>query len=367
MFIYLVTFVLSIICYKLGIQEKNKYICFFFLTLAALCPAALAGLRDYSVSADFGAYGILAWDSALESRNFHSYISDSHNSVMSLEIFYLFFNFLISRFFNDFHMFFFFHQLLLVGIVTFVAYKCKNLNNSEFILIFYFFSFFNESFSWLRQAFALIFCLTFFYYLVEKNYKVSLLGGALSYLSHNSALFSFFLYILNEVARKHNRNYFTFVLLLVIVFVICFFYFNTILNYLISSGLYSDHYSMYVGQKGFKTHKIEILFLASILFSLFYFIKESNRNRYFFSFAVFNVLISILFNLFGGLIEIAVRIALYYEITLPILLLQCSKSQEENCKLLTISFVSLFFRWMYLSCTSDYGNTIPYSSELLGI
>ncbi len=367
MLIYLVTFSLSLLCYAIAIRAKSRMFKGGCLFLCIVIPALLAGLRDPLVGKDYSVYGEYAWNAAISSASWKSYIHNSISLVTNLEIFYLFFNFFTSRFSDDFHVFFFVHQFCLMCMVVYVALKCRKYKASTFILFFYFFALYNISFNLLRQIFALVFSLIAFLWLIESNRKKSVLFFLLSCLAHKSSYFAVFILALRAMIGKFRNNKLLLITLLGFIFIAGFSSFTMLMNFMISSGLYSDHYSAYVGMVGFKTHKIDILFLIGIIFCLIFFIKKKNRAKNIYEMALFMSIISILFHLFGSLVEIAARVALYYEFPLCILLLMSSTKKKDSQKLLTGAFFLLLCRWFYLAIVTGYDWTIPYTSRILGI
>lgn len=367
MLIYLITFSLSLLCYAIAIRVKSRVFKGGCLFLCIVIPALLAGLRDPLVGKDYSVYGEYAWNAATTSTSWKSYIHNSTSLVTNLEIFYLFFNFFTSRFSADSHVFFFAHQFCLMCMVVYVALKCRKYKASTFILFFYFFALYNISFNLLRQIFALVFSLIAFLWLIESNRKKSVLFFLLSCLAHKSSYFTVFILALRAMIEKFRNNKLLLFFLLSSIFIVGFSSFTMLMNFMISSGLFSDHYSAYVGMVGFKTHKIDILFLIGIIFCLIFFIKKKNRAKNIYEMALFMSIISILFHLFGCLVEIAARVALYYEYPLCILLLMSSTKKKDAQKLLTGTSFLLLCRWFYLSIVTGYDWTIPYTSRILGI
>lgn len=367
MLAYIVVFAVSIASYAVGIRVRNKILFCFFLMITILLPAILGGLRDPLVGKDFSGYGCVAWNSAVHSDSFYKYSTNSENVVVSLEIAYLALNYIVSRFFSDFHVFFFVHQFLLMSAVVFVACKCRKYRMSEFVLLFYFFSFYNESFNYLKQSISLVAGLIAVLYLVEEKNKTSFCAFFASCLAHRSAYFFVFIYVLKLLIEKYWKRKFVFFIFLVILFAVSFSSFTAIMNFLIANGLYSEHYSLYIDQIGFKTHKADIGFLMGVLLSLSFLVKKKDRNEKYFEFTFFVAVSSVLFHLFGSIVEIAARVALYYELPLCILLLVSAKSPKNAQKMLLASSFCLILRWLYLSFVTGYDRTIPYSSQILGI
>lgn len=364
MCIYLTTFALSFALYEIGIRLKKKTLSNLFLLLCIVVPALLAGLRDPLVGKDFSVYGTFAWEGAVHSNSFLEYIKDPSSVVGDLEIGYLFFNYILSRFFSDFHAFFFFHQFLLMGLVVFLAYRFRSTRYSGFILLFYFFSLYNQSLNLLRQSIAISIALIALAELVKGNKKNFWIIFLVTCLFHRSAYFFVFVYIFPRLLEEFRKKEKLLVFVVMVAFAVGYTFFTPIMNFLIFNGVYSDHYSAYVGMVGFKTHKIDIGMLVGIECCLLLIVKNKLLEA---RLACLIAFVAVLFHLFGGLVEIAARIALYYDMSLSVLLIVCSTSRKDSQKLLIGCSILLLMRWLYLAINGGMDWTIPYTSKLLGI
>ena len=361
MTIYLITFALSIFFYAFAIRLKQKWARAFFLCLSILIPAAVAGLRDLTVGKDLGLYGIKIWDFAVCSESFNSLQSNIHDS----ESVYLALNYLVSRYTTDIHWFLFIHESVIMTLIVWTALRCKEKFNSEFVLIFMLFYLYCISFNLLRQSIAIVFVLLASTWIFESQIKKSIIPTYLGCLSHNSAFLSVFLYPFKYVVEKFFNKKKLLICLMALFGFICFSFYAVIMQWLMSVGLYSDHYEAYVGQVGFKTHKIDIALIFGLIASLYIFVQKEERNEPFFSYSLCLLVVSLILNLFGSIVEIAVRVAHYFMVALAVVLPQSANYGLGRFRLEYASIVLLIIQFFYLAITTGFDWVIPYKSVLL--
>ena len=146
-----------------------------------------------------------------------------------------------------------------------------------------------------------------------------------------------------------------------------FTFYTAIMHWLMSIGLYSDHYEAYVGQVGFKTHKIDIALILGLITSLYAFVKKEERNEPFFTYSLCLLVISFILNLFGSIVEIAVRVAHYFMVVLAVVLPQSANYGLGRFRLECTSIVLLVLQFFYLAITTGFDWVVPYKSSLLGL
>jgi len=363
---YLIIFGISIYAYKCAIRPVSLNVRFFCIFICILLPSLLAGIRDESLGIDWPlGYGRIIWDSAVCSQNFF----DLRASFVNAEFFYVFFNYLIAHVFSDCHFFFFFHQLLLITIATFIAFRYRKYGFSEIILLFYFLYIYNTSFNILRQSIAMMFFFGAVSLWGNNKKKGSMLCSFFAVISHTSAIFSilYFPFLKMKFFLEEKRKLVTMVLIVISFFVVATF--SSILRSFIDMGIFSDHYDAYVNQIGeVKSHKIEIVFLLSVIGSLFVFTSQENRNEPIFTQIYFLALIALLFQFFGNITDVAFRVAHYFVIPIAIFLPRISLNRLESQKVCQAFLFLLFLRFCYNVCfVNGAENTVPYTSYILGI
>ena len=364
MTIYLITFALSIFFYAFAIRIQQKWARTFCLIISILIPAAVAGVRDLSVGADLGGgYGIVVWKLAIHSDSFYKLQS----SLNDIEFIYLALNFITSRYTTDIHWFLFIHECVIMTLIVWAALRCKEKFNSEFILIFILFYLYCISFSMLRQSIAVASVLLASTWIFENQMKKSIIPTYLGCLAHSSAFFAIFLYPFKYVVEKFFNKKKILILLMALFGFIGFSFYAVIMQWLMSIGLYSNHYELYVGQTGFKTHKIDIALILGLIASLYTFVQKEERNEPFFTYSLCLLVISFILNLFGSIVEIAVRVAHYFMVVVAVVLPQSAKHKLCRFRLECASIILLIVQFVYLAITTGFDCAVPYKSFLLGL
>lgn len=164
MFFYFFIFLLSLIFFQIGIKNKSETR-FILLLFSVLIPSIIASLRDETLGRDMSLYVIPFWDLATSYNNFIEY----KEALSGTEFFYILFNYIISRFTDNIHIFMFFHQGVLMTLIILTAYKVRNLIPSAFVLIFYFLYMYNTTYSMARQSLAIMIYLYGCTFLLQKN------------------------------------------------------------------------------------------------------------------------------------------------------------------------------------------------------
>jgi hypothetical protein len=362
---YLIIWTASICAYKFAIKSTTGFVRVGFLLFCILLPSFLAGFRDESMGLDWNGYGIQVWNLALTVDSFSSFLL--YNSEMELG--YKLLNYVVASFSTDCHVFFFVHQLLLVSLAVFISYQYKDDGFSEIILIFYYLYLYNTSFTMLRQSVALMFFFCSVCLWDKGKIHKSIILSVLANLSHNSALFSILYFPFLKLKTFLQKKKATITIVMVVASFFAVAAFSSILSTIIEMNIFSEHYTAYIDQIGeVKSHKIEIVFLLSVIASLFVFTTKKNRNEPIFTQIYFLVLIALLFQFFGNITDVAFRVAHYFVIPVSIFLPKISTNRWEVQKVCQSFFVLLFTRFICL-ILFDRGaeNTIPYMSKLLGI
>lgn len=360
---YLITFTLSLVAYSFAIRSLNRRLRILLIVISILLPTTLAGLHDPSLGLDWYGYGIDIWEIATNIHSFNSFLQ----YYPAIEPGYKLLNYAISFISSDYHVFFFFHQLILASIAVFVAYFNRNHKYSEIILIFYFLYMYNTSINIIRQSLALMMFLLA-YTLWDSHYRKSSYSiFGISLFFHTSAVFAFPIYIVS--AFKHFlRKYRVFIITAIIW--TAYYTINSytyILTQLIDLNIFSGHYIGYADQVGeVSIHKTDIAFQAGIIILLYCLPSKVKNKEICFQISML-ALMAITLNLFGNITDIAFRVAHYFILPIAILMPRVSRSLKVNQIACIIFAILLASRFLYFVFSGGAENTVPYKSMLLGI
>ncbi|WP_163438651.1 EpsG family protein [Fibrobacter succinogenes] len=365
---YLITFSASFFLYKCALKPVSKKLRFACLLLCALIPSFFAGLRDETLGWDWAGYGVTIWNLATHTDSFSRLLS----FFPAIESGYKLINYVVAAISHDCHVFFFFHQLILISIAIAIAYMNREYRNSEIILLFYFFYLYNPSFTMLRQAVAMMISFLAFAVWVRQYNKCSYVLSAVAGLFHFSAIFAFFAYILLKF-KHFLTKYMVFVLLISVAVFVAYHtiltgqVYSQLMTKLIASNIISGHYGGYIDQSGtVSIHKTDVLFQIGIILVTFSFPKK-NRNKEVCALIVYLALTAIVLNMFGNVTDVAFRIAYYFIPPIAILIPRVSIKNRDNQKVCIMFFCLLAIRLFYFAATNGAENTVPYRSSILGM
>ena len=166
---YIITFGISLLF--IYMSEKKNYCKQLFIILGLLVPSILAGVRDYSVGTDVLLYGNGWFERAVQ-----------------FGVGYAFINFIISRFTNNTHVFYFLYELLQLTILYYVLKRYKDKISITFAFAIYYFCYFNLSLNLLRQIMALLLVLYSYRYVEDKKIIKFIVTIFIATLVHSSAI-----------------------------------------------------------------------------------------------------------------------------------------------------------------------------------
>lgn len=366
MFIYFLVFIASVFFYRLGVMKENK-INYFFIFIAIFIPSFLAACREPEIGRDVNLYVLPIWESAVNSYGLGQFILYNANN----EILYLLLNYIVSRFTDEFGIFLFVHQAILMSLIVATAIKVRHEIKSDFVLIFYFLFLYNTTFSLMRQSVSVLLVLYFSLFVFYSKTKTSLLknyaGTLFSILAHNSAVFALVLYPLKKIIDFCSNKKIILFLIVSISFLIISTLYHVLLSYLLGKGLLSIKYENYLDQTEFSSHKIDLLCFAAMIMIMFFLTSKRNRINDKFNYVLFLLIISFYFTMLGNIVEVANRVAYYFVIPLLYLFPMISKDKAEISKVKFIIILLVFVRFVYLAMSTGLADTIPYKSKILGI
>lgn len=363
MLLYLLLFFITIILYKTALSSKGKFR-YFFLLLSAVVPSLLAAFRDSDIGRDVGLYVLPIWQNAVNS---HSFLAFYRNDSFGAELFYLSFNYIVSRVSDSFNFFLFCHEFLMMSLIIGAAYMYRNKYNSSYVLSFYLFYLFNETLSMMRQGIAVCFSVLACAYLFKSKWKKAYISLFFTIISHNSAVLALLILPIHKMANKLNNKRLILMVGVTAATMFLYKFYQIAVQYLIEVGVASIKYEMYLDQDGYTTHKIDLLFLISILCIQYIGVNKYNRNIGIFNNVLTFTAIALALTFLGGVTEIANRIAYYFVAPLFVLLPLISNAKAEQKRIVYFALLMLLVRFVYLGVTTGIADTIPYSSKILGI
>ena len=366
--LYLIVFVASAIL--LLIATKTKRVTrVITLVVAILIPVLFAAFRDETVGTDLKTYGILYWNIAgfTYSSSLTTYIQELEHWGNS-ETGYALMNWLVSIFTQDIHVLMFFHQFIIVVLIVWAIWRSQEKRLVSLVFLFYLLYQYNLSLSLLRQSIAVaLSCLAVTYFFSNRKKFCILVFAAM--LFHNSAIFMFLLIFIDLLSKQFSKKIFTAYFVMIVSVVMIFVFYQIIVVQMIAIGLLPSKYMMYVNQIGFKIHKVNLVAEALIIVWTYFVVKKQNKQKPMFDFVQMLAVGSLMFELLGNIVETATRAVFYFLLTASLYAGQITNDVKQKRNLLLGYVVAVLLIFIYICSQVGVvnGNTIPYTSQILGI
>lgn len=378
MTIYLLTFVASSIASygsdKLGSTnvDKNKlynFISIILMLIAVLSVSILAGCRDYSIGTDVLVYGNQWFQNAVKYQSDPSlYLRWATSS--SIGYFYALFNYIVARFTNNPHWFYFWYSFAENIVIYWAIRRNKDIISPFQGWLVYLFLFYNSTLNVLRNWMALAIVLWGFKYIRERKLIKYLITAYVAYLFHNSAYIALVPYFVNIFLQKsENDNQKLLVIQLkklVIVFftVITVILFSQIVNFLALIGVVNTRYQEYTQLSnggGFLVHLIVLSLPVIVLYMIQHKLKGNKNFELFEMYAFIMMILGVLNRQYTYLSRITLYFDVYLILSIPFVIkngvaFNFGKIKAENLMLIAY----LVFYWLLIYGFMKSGETVPY-------
>lgn len=362
MIIYLVVFGSSAgLFYIAQNVQKNRKASVFFSACAILLPALLAGLRDYSIGTDVLGYGNVWFYKAVQSKSVFQYCSQAMNS--SIGLLYALFNYIVSIFSDNPHVFYFFYALVEI-LIVYCAVRKATVPDVPFAIFVYYCLFYNLALNMLRQSMALVIILYGFDYIKKKKLVRYLLSVAVASLFHSSGVVGIVLYILHGIINGKNQKFWQRAVIAgsgaAIIFI------RPITKMLLKYGLLEGRYVHYLMSDTVGGGVGRALFFAPLVCLFFFFSKEAGDSLGEYNDIKIYAMLSFLLSAVGYQFGYAVRIAYYFDILLvagiPLLVknLRIRLMVGEKNFVKTFFIIYLLAYWLYKFVYKGSDATVPY-------
>jgi len=368
--IYIICFAISCLLIWLGENSRKYFIAnkIIFL-LALIIPAALAGLRDFSIGVDTLFYGNPFFYDVASSPNLNSISPTWGNWI---EPGYAWFNFIVVQFTDNVRWFYFWIMLLQNAFVFLGFYAYRNRLPVWLGMLCYYFFFFNYSLNAIREIFALSIIFFASSYLLSKSYIKYATWILVALFFHKSALIAFLIIPLHIYVLKFESGRAKFVL--IAGFVIFFISLEMILEFILGMmqmdylmrGL---HYLSGETEYTWRTHAI-FLFVFFPPVAFFYWKRKKMYNagkeyHFFFIITIICLLSAqlIYFGPFTARIGTIFRWLLALALPMSLVVYKNSPSKQTLLKLSIICYA--IYYWFFIFIHRNRDETFPYYSPIL--
>jgi hypothetical protein len=369
--IYVFCFLISCLLIWFGENNRKYFITsrVFFL-LALIIPAALAGLRDPSIGFDTMLYTKPFFDDVVSSPNLNAV---SPQWDFWIEPGYRWLNFIVAKFTDDVHWFFFWIIFLQNSFVFLGFYFYRDKVPVWLGMLCYYFCFFCYSLCFARESLVMSVLFFAFHYLLNKSYIKYAIFALVLVLFHKSALLALLLIPFHIYASKFESDRAKFILMICLT--VFFFTLEKILGLALEffNMDYLERALWYASENEteytWRSHAI----LIAVFFPPFAFFYWKRKEMYSIGKEYhFFFLITIICLLFSQIIALgpwAYRFVTVFKWFLVLVLpmsLAVYKNLPSKQFLLKISIVcySVYY-WFFLLVHRDRENVLPYSSSFL--
>jgi len=371
MLIYLVCFVSSCIFIWLG--EKNRK--YFFISkiiflFALIIPSALAGLRDFSIGVDVWGYGNPFFYDVVSSPGL-----DTVNPKWSnwIEPGYAWLNFIVTKFTDDVHWFYFFIMLLQNIFVLLGFYAYRDKLPIWLGMLCYYCIFFNNSLNMIRQNFALSIIFFASYYLLKKAYIKYMAWIFVALFFHKSAITAFMIIPLHIYSCKFEKDKAKFILIVgMIIFSLIL---EPVLNFSLQL-LQMDYLAKalhYLLMEKANSLKMAVGFFASLFppFVFFYWKRKElyasgKENHFFFMITIICLMSTQLMWITGEFANRITDIFRWYLLLALPMTIGIYKDLPGKQLLLKISITCYaIYYWFLVLVYRNTDETFPYTSSIL--
>jgi hypothetical protein len=368
--IYLICFASSCLLIWLGENSRKYFITSKAIFLLALAiPAALAGLRDFTIGVDVLFYGNPFFYDVVSSPNLNA-VSPQWDGW--IEPGYRWLNFIVAQFTDNVRWFYFWIMLLqnAFAFLGFYAYRSK-MPIWLGMLCYYFF-FFNYSLNAIRECLALSIIFFASSYLLKKSYIKFAVWILIALFFHKSALIAFSLIPLHIYVSKFGSDRAKFIL--IVGSVIFFISLETIVEFILGA-MQMDYLMMGLrylsGETEYTWRTHAILFIVFFPPAAFFYFKRKEmydigKEYHFFLIITVICLLAaqlIYFGPFTARIGMVFRWFLALALPMSLAVYKDLPGKRILLKLSIVCYAAYY--WFFVLIHRNRDETFPYYSPIL--
>lgn len=361
MFIYLFTFLLSILFFNFAKKTKSKKVCILLELLGLSLLSLLAGFRSDVIGTDVKVYVAPIFNLFARGNTIHTV-----TNIYNIEIGYILFTKFFAMFGFGFKAYLFFIEFF---ILFFSFYGLKKIFKNNYIASFLIFLllFYNRSLNIVRQSMAISLIIYSLPYLVDKKYLKCIICIIVAYFFHKTAIFFVFAILMQKYGSENKRSNLLFLIMIVLISVFALYGFEYIIQFLVSTGLLTSKYIFYLSNFVNSLYSVSFidLSLVSGLILLYLFFKNAfDKKNSFCNLFYYFLCFDLLCLLISGKYIATFRLGYYYEIPALIFFLNYLNSVFSHSKRNVIGLVVAFVFWYCMYVIGKDGSTVPYIMSL---
>lgn len=368
---------------KARFNKQNLWhkICGCFLILVAiLVPATVGGMKNLDVGVDIGpnVVGLLNTID-VQNRDFSRYMSEdihlSNEITVNTEPGYKVLIYALSLFSMDPHFILFALQFLTILFVMLFAYKCRNKTSMTFVMLIYMLVWYYQSFSIMRQGFAMSVSFFAAALLMDKKYLWSIFWLLIAFTIHSSSLVMLVAFALIVLSQSRIREKIKSIIYGIYagILLICGIFFNQIIYFLVEvTNILPEQYSkFFAAPEGIDTNWSTILVALCFIIAAIVYLKYGKQGRVDGRLTLSLLITNLVFVILSFNVDYIYRFGHYFEILGLFLLVPnlplMTKNTTKRIVIATASVTVLFSLFWYRMIVHNWANMVPYRSDILHI
>lgn len=337
-----------------------------YCSLGALILVVVAGFRDKTIGTDTTFYAESVFKDALNYPSLLSYIDNTRE-----ESGYALLNYLVAGCTDTLQVLLFVTQIITLLFVILAIFEKKLDKYILFIMTMYMFLFFNHTMNFIRQTMAMS-CFLYAYACYDnRKFNKAFVAVVFAFFFHKSVIFGLLLVVLSEVLLKVKLKY-QFLILLVLSFLVWSLLNNVefFVQFFSEINLF-ENYQYYTEENmGTGSNVSEILVRTVLILIVLYVRKRGYIDKRDGNLFVLFLLIEIFFFSLSYISMYLYRPGMYVGILSLLYMpkvLAAVEARFEKIVLYSLTCGLFFFQWYWLWIDHGIGETVPYTSEMLGI
>lgn len=334
-----------------------------FLTVAL-------GLRDYGVGTDTLIYPEVYFRQAEVFSLF-----DIVDYFEEYDVGYLLLGVIACNIWDDSQSMLFFTEAFIIGVTLIGVYRLKQIFDYPYVVYFllYCLLFLNPSLNYMRQSCSVSILLIGFSYMLENKWDKYVAFQVIAFLLHSSSVLFLivpFFYLLSLHVSNKVRNIVTIAFFLgIVIAVISFYQYLQILSEL---GAVSETYGERYGETGqYSSENLYgVSYLANIALTyliIYYSYKNEllSKENQFLLLCLYTA--SVLFFYTSTFVVFLSRLSIYFDYIVAVYLAVLLFSKQIPIYIRAAFVIVKLYMWVRLYVIAGSSETIPYSSQILGI
>lgn len=369
MFPYLVTFILSLLFFEIGVRRLDSDdeivpISYLWIGLSMILPVLLAAVRSENIGVDVTVYVIPTFDEVIDSDN----LFDTFDSL-EIEFLYILLAYVAKFISTDLWSILMLTELCIVVPFWIAFIKLRDKLNPTFALFIFYCVLYNHTLNMMRQSIALGFILLAIAYMFHNKKLWMILWLCIAFGFHKSAALGMFLPVIYYFSRYYPLyNNLSLYLCIFIGLVFVASSIATFIVFLIDYGVLDLKYLIYTEVGVFESKVTKSLLIIVLIELLILYVAVDNYGDLFLELNFFFLcaFITVLFCLTGAIVVYLNRISWYFHIInfLSISYVLCNPNILGEFRPLKWGFVLLLcFYWWFAFVHGGEAGTIPYEFQ----